>query len=452
MRDIVMVAGMGKSGVSAAELILNIGGRVLLYDSNETLDPETVLSKFDEENVKNIHVKLGRLTEDDIRDIRVCVMSPGISLETDFIKLLLAHRIQLWSEIQLAYFVAKGRLMAITGTNGKTTTTALLGAIMQRKYENCFVAGNIGIPYTQIALHTNDKSVTVLEVSSFQLETIIDFKPNVSAILNITPDHLNRHHTFENYSAIKKEICMNQTAQDYCILNYDDEQLREFGDSGECKARVVFFSIKNKLKEGVYVEDNKVYYSSPSKTIEVLSLDNVQLLGKHNHENICAAVAMAFVEGVEIEDIREACYEFKAVEHRVEFVKEKYGVRYYNDSKATNPDAAIQGLNAMPGPTILIAGGYDKQSEYDEWAKLFKGKLKYLVLIGSTRDKIAECAKKYGFNNIMYAETLQEAVRVCDSYADRGDYVLLSPACASWGMFDNYEQRGDIFKSCVQAL
>ena len=452
MRDIVMVAGMGKSGVSAAELILNIGGRVLLYDSNETLDPETVLSKFDEENIKNIHVKLGRLTEDDIRDIRVCVMSPGISLETDFIKLLLAHRIQLWSEIQLAYFVAKGRLMAITGTNGKTTTTALLGAIMQRKYENCFVAGNIGIPYTQIALHTNDKSVTVLEVSSFQLETIIDFKPNVSAILNITPDHLNRHHTFENYSAIKKEICMNQTAQDYCILNYDDEQLREFGDSGECKAKVVFFSIKNKLKEGVYVEDNKVYYSSPSKTIEILSLDNVQLLGKHNHENICAAVAMAFVDGVEIEDIREACYEFKAVEHRVEFVKEKYGVRYYNDSKATNPDAAIQGLNAMPGPTILIAGGYDKQSEYDEWAKLFKGKLKYLVLIGSTRDKIAECAKKYGFNNIMYAETLQEAVRVCDSYADRGDYVLLSPACASWGMFDNYEQRGDIFKSCVQAL
>ena len=452
MRDIVMVAGMGKSGVSAAELILNIGGRVLLYDSNETLDPEIVLSKFDEENVKNIHVKLGRLAEDDIRDIRVCVMSPGISLETDFIKLLLAHRIQLWSEIQLAYFVAKGRLMAITGTNGKTTTTALLGAIMQRKYENCFVAGNIGIPYTQIALHTNDKSVTVLEVSSFQLETIIDFKPNVSAILNITPDHLNRHHTFENYSAIKKEICMNQTAQDYCILNYDDEQLREFGDSGECKAKVVFFSIKNKLKEGVYVEDNKVYYSSPSKTIEVLSLDNVQLLGKHNHENICAAVAMAFVEGVEIDDIREACYEFKAVEHRVEFVKEKYGVRYYNDSKATNPDAAIQGLNAMPGPTILIAGGYDKQSEYDEWAKLFKGKLKYLVLIGSTRDKIAECAKKYGFNNIMYAETLQEAVRVCDSYADRGDYVLLSPACASWGMFDNYEQRGDIFKSCVQAL
>lgn len=452
MRDIVMVAGMGKSGISAAELILNIGGRVLLYDSNETLDCETLLSKFDEESVKNINVKLGKLNEDDIRDIRICVMSPGISLETDFVKLLMDHRVQLWSEIQLAYFVAKGRLMAITGTNGKTTTTALLGEIMKRKYENCFVAGNIGIPYTQVALHTDDKSMTVLEVSSFQLETIIDFKPNVSAILNITPDHLNRHHTFENYSAIKKEICMNQTAQDYCILNYDDEQLREFGDSGECKAKVVFFSIKNKLKEGVYIEDNKVYYSNISKTVEVLSLANVQLLGKHNHENICAAVAMAFVEGVGVDDIREACYEFKAVEHRVEFVKERYGVKYYNDSKATNPDAAIQGLNAMPGPTILIAGGYDKQSEYDEWAKLFKGKLKYLVLIGSTRDKIAECAKKYGFNNIMYAETLQEAVRVCDSYADRGDYVLLSPACASWGMFDNYEQRGDIFKSCVQAL
>ena len=452
MKDIVMVAGMGKSGISAAELILNIGGRVLLYDSNETLDRETVLSKFDEDSVKNINVKLGKLNEEDINDIRVCVMSPGISLETDFVKLLLTHRIQLWSEIQLAYFVAKGKIMAITGTNGKTTTTALLGEIMKRKYEKCFVVGNIGIPYTQIALDTDENSVTVLEVSSFQLETIIDFKPNVSAILNITPDHLNRHHTFENYSAIKKEICMNQTAQDHCILNYDDEQLREFGDSGECKAKVVFFSVKNTLKEGVYVDNNTVYYSSPAKKVAVLSLDEVQLLGRHNHENICAAVAMAVVEGVDIDDIRQACYEFKAVEHRVEFVREKYGVKYYNDSKATNPDAAIQGLNAMPGPTILIAGGYDKQSVYDEWAKLFKDKLKYLVLIGSTRDKIAECAKKHGFNNIMYAETLQEAVRVCDSYADKGDYVLLSPACASWGMFDNYEQRGDIFKSCVKAL
>jgi UDP-N-acetylmuramoyl-L-alanine--D-glutamate ligase len=452
MKDIVMVAGMGKSGISAAELILNIGGRVLLYDSNETLDRETVLSKFDEDNVKNINVKLGKLNEEDIKDIRVCVMSPGISLETEFVKLLLTHRIQLWSEIQLAYFVAKGKIMAITGTNGKTTTTALLGEIMKRKYEKCFVVGNIGIPYTQIALDTDENSVTVLEVSSFQLETIIDFKPNVSAILNITPDHLNRHHTFENYSAIKKEICMNQTAQDHCILNYDDEQLREFGDSGECKAKVVFFSVKNTLKEGVYVDNNTVYYSSPAKKVAVLSLDEVQLLGRHNHENICAAVAMAVVEGVDIDDIRQACYEFKAVEHRVEFVREKYGVKYYNDSKATNPDAAIQGLNAMPGPTILIAGGYDKQSVYDEWAKLFKDKLKYLVLIGSTRDKIAECAKKHGFNNIMYAETLQEAVRVCDSYADKGDYVLLSPACASWGMFDNYEQRGDIFKSCVKAL
>lgn len=452
MKDIVMVAGMGKSGISAAELILNIGGRVLLYDSNETLDSETVLSKFDEDNVKNINVKLGKLNEEDIKDIRVCVMSPGISLETEFVKLLLTHRIQLWSEIQLAYFVAKGKIMAITGTNGKTTTTALLGEIMKRKYEKCFVVGNIGIPYTQIALDTDENSVTVLEVSSFQLETIIDFKPNVSAILNITPDHLNRHHTFENYSAIKKEICMNQTAQDHCILNYDDEQLREFGDSGECKAKVVFFSVKNTLKEGVYVDNNTVYYSSPAKKVAVLSLDEVQLLGRHNHENICAAVAMAVVEGVDIDDIRQACYEFKAVEHRVEFVREKYGVKYYNDSKATNPDAAIQGLNAMPGPTILIAGGYDKQSVYDEWAKLFKDKLKYLVLIGSTRDKIAECAKKHGFNNIMYAETLQEAVRVCDSYADKGDYVLLSPACASWGMFDNYEQRGDIFKSCVKAL
>ncbi len=452
MKDKVMVAGMGKSGVSAMKLILDMGGRVLLYDSNKDFNYDNILADIGEDKKDKVECIKGELLDSHIRNVSFCVISPGISLEVDFVAVLQKNKIQIWSEIQLAYFVAKGKLMAITGTNGKTTTTALLGEIMKRKYEECFVVGNIGIPYTSIALETTQNSVTVLEVSSFQLETIIDFRPDISAILNITPDHLNRHHTLENYADIKKDITLNQTSSDYCILNYDDELLRTFGESGDCKAKVVYFSASSKLKEGVYIEANNVMYSDGLKVSEVLSLTEVNLLGKHNYENICAAVAMAIVAGVDVVDIKRACRDFKAVEHRIEFVKEKYGVRYYNDSKATNPDAAIQGLKSMPGPTILIAGGYDKNSDYDEWAKLFKQKLKYLVLIGSTRDDIAEAAKKYDFYEIMYAESMQEAVRVCASYADYGDYVLLSPACASWGMFDNYEQRGDIFKSCVKAL
>ena len=451
MSQKVLVAGTGKSGIAAAKLLLAMGGEVVLYDGNDKLDPEKIKENFEED--AKVTVVLGELTRPDLLGVELSIISPGIPLDAPFVPVLDEAKIPIWSEIQLAYHVAKGRLIAITGTNGKTTTTALTGAIMKTFFNEVFVVGNIGIPYTDVALDTTEKSVTVAEVSSFQLETIMDFHPNVSAILNITPDHLNRHGTMENYIEVKERVAVNQTEDDCIVLNYDDKVLREFGEKKDLKPKVIFFSSTQTLKEGMYLDGDMMIYAHDGKKEEVLNVKtDMQLLGKHNYENVMAAVAMSIRMGVPMESIRKAVKEFKAVEHRIEFVLERSGVRYYNDSKGTNPDAAIQAIRAMPGPTVLIAGGYDKHSEYDEWIEEFGDKVKYLVLIGQTRDKIAECARAHGFTDIMYAEDMAEAVRVCAAYANAGDNVLLSPACASWGMFDNYEQRGEIFKECVRNL
>lgn len=451
MSQKVLVAGTGKSGIAAAKLLLAMGGEVVLYDGNDKLDPEKIKENFEED--AKVTIVLGELTGPDLLGVELSIISPGIPLDAPFVPVLDEAKIPIWSEIQLAYHVAKGKLIAITGTNGKTTTTALTGAIMKTFFDEVFVVGNIGIPYTDVALDTTDKSVTVAEVSSFQLETIMDFHPDVSAILNITPDHLNRHGTMENYIEVKERVAVNQTEDDCIVLNYDDKVLREFGEKKDLKPKVIFFSSTQTLKEGMYLDGDMMLYAHDGKKEEVLNVKtDMQLLGKHNYENVMAAVAMSIRMGVPMDLIRKAVKEFKAVEHRIEFVLERSGVRYYNDSKGTNPDAAIQAIRAMPGPTVLIAGGYDKHSEYDEWIEAFGDKVKYLVLIGQTRDKIAECARSHGFTDIMYAEDMAEAVRVCAAYANAGDNVLLSPACASWGMFDNYEQRGEIFKECVRNL
>ncbi|MCI6887051.1 MAG: UDP-N-acetylmuramoyl-L-alanine--D-glutamate ligase [Lachnospiraceae bacterium] len=446
----VLVAGSGKSGIAAAKLLLKMGGEIVLYDSNADLDPEKIKEKFDED--AKLTVVLGELSRTDLLGVELSIISPGIPLNAPFVAVLDEAQIPIWGEIQLAYHVAKGKLAAITGTNGKTTTTALTGEIMKSHYEEVFVVGNIGIPYTETALDTTDASVTVAEVSSFQLETIMDFHPNVSAILNITPDHLNRHGTMENYIEIKERITANQTEEDCVVLNYDDPVLREFGEKEDLKVKVFFFSSTQELKDGMYLDGDDIIYAHDGKKETVVNVHELQLLGKHNYENVMAAIAIAIRMDVPMDCIRRTVKAFKAVEHRIEFVLERSGVRYYNDSKGTNPDAAIQAIRAMPGPTVLIAGGYDKHSEYDEWIEEFGDKVKHLVLIGQTRDKIAECARRHGFTEIMYAEDMPEAVRVCAAYANPGDNVLLSPACASWGMFDNYEQRGEIFKECVRNL
>lgn len=448
MNQKILVAGSGKSGIAAVGLILKTGDEVILYDSNAALHKDELLHQFEEEG--RISVLLGELKKEDLTGVSLCVISPGISLEAPFVAVLKEADIPVWSEIQLAYHHAKGKLAAITGTNGKTTTTALIGQIMKAYYEHVFVVGNIGVPYTEEALKTTEDSVTVAEVSSFQLETITDFRPDVSAILNITPDHLDRHKTMECYIEVKERITSNQRPQDFCILNYDDPVLREFGKTIRPKA--VYFSSRQPLVEGYCMDGDKIIHNHDGERTEIADIREVQLLGRHNHENIMAAAAISAEMGVPMEIIAQVIREFKAVEHRIEFVAEKAGVKYYNDSKGTNPDAAIQAIKAMPGPTLLIAGGYDKNSQYDEWIESFDGKVKYMVLLGQTREKIAECAARHGFTNVMYAEDMQEAVKVCASYANRGDHVLLSPACASWGMFKCYEERGEIFKESVRNL
>ena len=444
----VLVVGSGISGIGAADLLTRQGAGVILFDGNDKLDVEEIRKKL--QNGAKTKIVLGELSKEEEEQIDLVVLSPGVPTDTAFVDQFRAKGIHIWGEIELGYRFSKGRLLAITGTNGKTTTTALTGRIMKDYFNSVYVVGNIGNPYTIEALNTTEESVTVAEISSFQLETAEEFRPQVSAILNITPDHLNRHHTMENYVAVKESIARNQTKEDYCILNYEDEFTRDFGK--RCSARVVYFSSARELEEGIYLKGEDIYLSLFGETKRVMNIHEMKLLGTHNVENVMAAIAMSYCFGVPLESIVETVKHFRAVEHRIEYVATKRGVDYYNDSKGTNPDAAIKGIQAMVKPTVLIGGGYDKQSTYDEWIESFDGKVKWLVLLGQTREKIAECARAHGFTNIILADSFEETMRICTEKAEPGDAVLLSPACASWGMFPNYEVRGQMFKDYVNQL
>lgn len=444
----ILVAGCGVSGIAAAQLLHRVGAKPVLFDTNEALKEEEVRARLSEDC--EALIAIGKV-DDEIEDkLELVVLSPGIPVDADFVEVFREKGLPIWGEIELAYQFAKGGLVAITGTNGKTTTTALVGQIMQAYFDSVFVVGNIGNAYTKEALNTVEESVTVAEISSFQLETVYDFHPHVTAILNITPDHLNRHHTMENYVAVKESVSKNQDKSDFCILNYEDDYTRDFGE--RCSASVVWFSSKRKLEEGFYLENDTIYRADGKEAYELLKMQDTNLLGDHNAENIMAAIAMCDAYGVPMDTILGAVKRFKAVEHRIEYVATKNGVDYYNDSKGTNPDAAIKGIKAMNRPTVLLGGGYDKDSTYDEWIESFDGKVKLLVLIGQTREKIAECAREHGFTDIVMADTFEEAMDICIKESVPGDAVLLSPACASWGMFPNYEVRGQRFKEIVHGI
>ena len=444
----VLVFGLGISGIGAGKILERQGAEVVLYDGNKKLMEEKVRQQSGADS--NAKIIIGEFPEEILAELDMTVLSPGVPTDLPVIEKMRKQGITVIGEVELAYQFGKGDVLAITGTNGKTTTTTLLGEIMKNYQDDVFVVGNIGTPYTTAVEDMTENSITVAEMSSFQLESIVEFRPRVSAILNFTPDHLNRHHTMEAYVNAKKNIAKNQTEEDYCILNYEDKLTREFGN--EVKARVLYFSSQRKLEEGIYLEEGNIIYNYEGVKETICHVDELQILGTHNHENVMAACAMAAVYGVPVGVIRESVKAFGGVEHRIEYVTEKNGVTYYNDSKGTNPDAAIKGIQAMKRPTVLIGGGYDKGSEFDLYVKAFKDRVKLLVLIGQTSDKIEATAKKYGFTNIIKAESLKEVVDICAENAKDGDAVLLSPACASWGMFDNYEQRGRLFKEYVNAL
>ena len=444
----VLVVGSGISGMGAVEALCHAGALPVLFDGNDKLSLEDVRSKL--KPGMEAEIVIGILPKETAESIELVVLSPGVPTDTEFVEQFRERGIRIWGEIELAYELGKGRVIGITGTNGKTTTTTLVGEIMAAHFPDVDVVGNIGNPYTLTALDSTDETVTVAEISSFQLETVEKFKPDVSAILNITPDHLNRHHTMENYAAAKMAVTRNQTKDQVCVLNYENSYTREFGE--RCPARVVWFSSQRKLAEGFYQEGEAIWQAKDGVAARLMNIHEMKLVGTCNVENVMAAIAIAQAFGVPMETILAVVRQFRAVEHRIEFVDTKRGVDYYNDSKGTNPDAAIQGIRAMCKPTVLIGGGYDKQSEYDEWIEAFDGKVKCLVLIGETREKIAGCAKRHGMENIVLADSFEEAFAVCVEKAQPGDAVLLSPACASWGMFPNYEVRGRMFKELVEQL
>ena len=444
----VLVFGSGKSGIGAAHLLLARGAVPVIYDGNEKADRKEILDNVG----RHVEIILGSLPEEKAKQIDLVVMSPGVPCDIPVVQDFYARGIPVWGEIELAYRIGRGKVLAVTGTNGKTTTVTLLGEIMKDYFPEVYVVGNIGTPYTDVVLGQSENAWTVAEVSSFQLETIDSFHPVASAITNITEDHLNRHHTMAEYIRCKERIAENQTGEDICVLNYEDDILREFGS--KVRAKVIYFSSRRVLKHGIYLDGGTIYIADGKEKLPVVRTDDLQLLGLHNFENIMVAVVMAYHAGVPVESIRKTVCAFKGVEHRIEYVAEVNGVRYYNDSKGTNPDAAIKGIQAMNRPTCLIGGGFDKELAFDEWIKAFDGKVKFLALIGQTREKIAETAVRLGFpkEDIAFFDNLEEATKACAEHAVPGDAVLLSPACASWGQFDNYEQRGDMFKQYVRSM
>ncbi len=477
----VLVVGCGKSGIGSAVFLLQEGADPILFDESEKLTAEKVRESLQrkieelapgrgikaggeekavssgdlaaaeaEPDCKNeirVRVVFKTLPEEVREETDLLILSPGVPADTPFVESFRKRGIPVWGEIELAYQRERGQVIAITGTNGKPTTTTLVGEIMKRHFETSFVMGNIGYPYTDIAGNTTEHSVTVGEISSFQLETMERFHPRVSAILNITPDHLNRHHTMENYIAAKNSITKNQDKNDFCILNYDNEETRKLGE--RCPAKVLWFSTSSVPEEGAFLRGNDICLGRGGSVLKLMDIRDMKLVGMCNVENVMAAILISEAMEIPRQEYLDVIRQFRAVEHRIEFVEEVKGVAYYNDSKGTNPDAAIQAIRAMSRPTILIGGGYDKGSDYDEWIEAFAGKVKLLVLIGATREKIAACARAHGFSDIVFAESFEEAFGLCTEHAKPGDAVLLSPACASWGMFPNYEERGRLFKELV---
>jgi UDP-N-acetylmuramoylalanine--D-glutamate ligase len=444
----VLVSGMAKSGISAARLLKSEGAVVTLQDSKTEDKLGDEVSKLREEG---INLFLGANPDNIIEDMDVLVMSPGVPTDLPFVEKARAKNIPVMGEIELAYLFCKAQIIGITGTNGKTTTTTLVGEIMKAHNDNVAVVGNIGNPFADEVKNLTENGYAVAELSSFQLETIDKFHAHVSAVLNITPDHLNRHHTMENYIAAKERVFENQTAEDYCILNYNDEATKDMAN--RTKAKVIYFSLDKEAEgEYIYSDEKSIYIKALGFNQKVIDIDELNILGGHNVENAMAAVGCTLAAGVPMETVVDVLKKFTAVEHRIEFVETVDGVDYYNDSKGTNPDASIKAVLAMRKPICLIAGGYDKGSDFDEWVELFPGRVKFVAVIGAVKDKVVASLNKINFENYKVAESFDEAIGLCRENAKEGDCVLLSPACASWDMFKSYEQRGEIFKDTVRKM
>ncbi|MEI8216708.1 MAG: UDP-N-acetylmuramoyl-L-alanine--D-glutamate ligase [Eubacteriales bacterium] len=444
----ILVVGLGKSGTSAVSLLLAESSIISVYDkkTKDELDKE-LLKKLQENNITMF------LSEEpkNMEDFDLLIVSPGVPLDIPFIARAKELGIVIIGELELGYQFCKGKFVAITGTNGKTTTTTLIGEIFKKSGKDAYVVGNIGTPVINNARESTKDSWFITETSSFQLETISEFHPVVSVLLNITPDHMDRHKTMEGYGEAKARIFENQGSEDFFIVNYDDKIA--YGYSEHCKAKVVPFSRSQKLEFGCFVDgENIVIKDEKGSSIDVCKTKDIIIPGLHNLENTLAAVAASYFAGIETKYIEETIKTFEGVEHRLKLVREYKKVRYVNDSKGTNPDASIKAIEAIDGGIILIAGGYDKGSTYETFIGSFNGKVKKLILLGKTAPKIKKTAEDMGFKEILLGKDMDECVLIAHKYATPGDTVLLSPACASWDMYKCFEDRGEHFINCVNSL
>ncbi|ABP66537.1 UDP-N-acetylmuramoylalanine--D-glutamate ligase [Caldicellulosiruptor saccharolyticus DSM 8903] len=446
----VLVIGMGKSGISSARFLKKHGAYVVAFDEKredemKTQQKETIRKFADE-------LYFNDLPDAVVDTSDMVVISPGVPLTKRYITLAHKRGIEVIGEIELAYrFCRSKNIVAITGTNGKTTTTTLVGEILKKVFDNVIVCGNIGFPFIDYVESSTDDTIFVIEISSFQLETIKYFKPMVGCILNITPDHLNRHMNMDNYIRAKMRIFENIDQEGYSVLNMDNSITRDL--IGCAKGTVITFS-KNEsdTQNSVFVDGDFIYRNFLGKVEKVMRKDDIFMPGEHNLENTLAAIGCVLPFEIQPSIIEKTLKEFKGVEHRIEFVREINGVRFYNDSKGTNTDASSKALNSFEVPIILIAGGYDKGESFEKFAKLISQKVKKVFLLGQTKQKIADQLQKIGYLNFEFVEDLKEAVKKSFEIAKEGDVVLLSPACASWDMFESYEQRGRLFKQYVNEL
>lgn len=445
----VLLVGLAKTGVSTIKKLDKLGASIVVTDIKPKEKLEDILSQLN--GLNNVEYILGSHPE-DISDIDLTIVSPGVPLDLPFIEKLKESNVKIIGEVELAYTLSNNPIfVGITGTNGKTTTTSLVGEIFKEANRDTYIVGNIGNPVIDTVDYTDKNSVLVTELSSFQLESIDTFRPKVSSILNITEDHLNRHHTMENYINAKARIFENQEKSDFSILNYDDSIVRNLNKNNN--ASILYFSRQEKIDQGVYLdENNNIVISIDGKQITVLNRNELSLPGDHNLENAMAAILMTYVVGVDLEVIKQVLTTFKGVEHRLEFVTNKNGIMFVNDSKGTNPDSTIKAIGSYERPIILIAGGMDKHSDFTDMMKCATKNVKELVLLGETADKIEASARKEGLENITKVKNMEEAVKKAYELAEDGDVVLLSPGCASWDMYPNFEARGLDFKENIYKL
>lgn len=445
----VLILGMARSGVAAAQLLCRYGANVMLSDRKTEAELGEALMPL---NGLPCERYLGEEAEAHLAQADTLLISPGVPIDAPAVKAAREMGVPVTGEMEVASQLCPGTLTALTGTNGKTTTVTLLGEIFKNAGRIAHVAGNVGYPLSAAAMESRPEDMVVAEVSSFQLETVDTFRPRVAAVLNITEDHLNRHATMENYIALKRRIFARQTEKDTAVLNYDDPVCRDMAKG--LKSRVWWFSRKEMVEQGAFVRDGGIILRVNGKERPVCPAEEVYIPGPHNLENALAAAAMAYALDVPAPVIRYTLRSFKGVEHRIEFVRELDGVRWYNDSKGTNVDSTVKAVQTMRAPTVMILGGSDKHVPFDALAAAImeSGMIKHAVLCGATAPQIERSLRAAGYTAISHTDAYPDAVALCRALAEPGGNVLFSPACASFDQFTDYEQRGRVFKDLVNAL